>query len=153
MGCLILAVVTGFGLFLGSVVGPVALGLAGAPGALLAGRKRGARWVAGLIICTLAQSYVALIWTGYVALAVRSGMKGAGWLGFVVWILGVAVANAPAWVAIGETYRGLREDRQEVVTNAQHTAVSLTCGLNLLGYIAFTISPSAIPWILPWVHR
>lgn len=132
-----------------------ALGLAGAPGAVLGaagarGHKR--RWLSapGLILCVIGQTYAALAFAVAVQ-GVRADLFGAsrGLLGVLSWLAAFGVAQVPVTSAI-------RDAANEPQRNTQHFAIVVTFYLALVGFFVLARWPSLAGtwwrWV-PWAHR
>lgn len=139
----------------GTLIGALwtlAIGLGGAPGAVVSElimRRRNTRvlptW--GVLLTVAGQLYAALCFTAFVVKnvgAVVSGLSGVGvW---VMWTVACLVSEVPIWAA-------LKDAHQAEVREVQHVAAALMGIPAGLGFFVFAFFPKAMGPLWNWVPQ
>lgn len=126
------------------------LNIAGVPGALVAGRPQKSnkiRYIAGVIISALGQSYVYLAWTAFIVnwtLLARAFQK----VSILVWPVAFLTVVLPI---LFNWARAKREADEDKYTNAQVSALSLTLVATLIVFFVFVFNTQAMKYLYFWV--
>lgn len=144
------AILLGMG---GTIVGALwtfAVGIGGAPGAMLTAWYMGARksestpiW--GLIFTVTGQLYVSLAFIACVVLTARNHLDTeVGFGKWIAWFVAFFVATVPAMAA-------LKDSAQKSEPNVQHDASAFSSALSTIGFFVFVFRPSTVPALWGWV--
>jgi hypothetical protein len=146
------AIVFGLGGLIVAVLYTFAIGLAGAPGALLssaAARRssEGATPLWGLLLTVGGQLYVSMAFVTLVIHFVGSRLSGTTGPGrSVAWIVAFFVAVAPPVMA-------LRDAARARVRNVQHIAMAFTAPLTIIGFFLLKFFPAIMNTGWGWVPQ
>jgi hypothetical protein len=137
---------------LAAAVVTILLGIAGAPGSMVAGAgKNAAVRGAGLLIAVACQSYVALAFAAVIIESARpiTGKTSGAWQIFL-WCVAVFVASEPGAMAV-KSVATKTADENPIVTRVTNQTALLTSSVNFFGSIIFAIFPSVVSWGWGWV--
>jgi hypothetical protein len=136
-----------------------ALGIAGAPGALLGGlisrrSEKPTIPVSAFLLTAAGQTYATLAFAACVIQSTRSWIGDTTGLGkWVLWFVTLWVAAAPASLAMKESYYELRNPNEELSKSKKiaYYAASFTWPLTYIGVFIFIFFPRATSWGWGWV--
>ncbi len=127
------------------------LNIAGLPGALLAG-KRGkssnGRFICGLIISALGQSYVYLAFIAFIVNWTIGAGKRNDVIGILLWPFAFLVVFIPMFLTYG---RATEEARAQGNINAQVEGLGFTFIVALIGFFVFAFAPIVMKTAWGWV--
>ncbi|MFO1495136.1 MAG: hypothetical protein U1F26_10815 [Lysobacterales bacterium] len=133
-----------------TILSPIALNLAGLPGALAAGRpglRSKARFVTGSILSAVGQSYAYLAYEALVLGWVRMKIA-SGAVAFVAWPIAFLACFIPIFVSMGAARS---EASEAAYANPQAEAIHLTFFAAIAGFVAFAFWPSIVAIGWSWV--
>lgn len=141
MGALGFAIVLGFGGMLLAAVWTFVIGLAGAPGAVLAamankssGSERFPVWA--LVVTVSGQLYAALIFIVFVITTTERRVTSNDGVGaWVAWTVTFAVATAPAWIAA-------KDASKATPRTVQHVGTAFTAPLATAAFFVLLLAPA-----------
>jgi hypothetical protein len=149
--------------FVGTIIAALyamfALGLAGAPGALLseAISRKGEEPkipLIGLLVTFIGQLYVSLAFVVFIVLSVRSVVGGTTGIGkWLLWLVAFYVSLAPVWMALKDATRKRQEGYPEMSIGkiVPHYAMAFTAPLTGVGFFLFALFPSLTWWGWGWI--
>jgi len=136
-------------------LGVLVLNLAGMPGAVItrgATQRTEPRYIAGLVVSTIGQSYVYLAFMIYIINWTRTLADPDSWSKYLVWFF-CAGATVGALQHINLQARKEAKGNSDAYLNPQIQALFITEVLSLVGFFAFVFFPSLTEPLWSWVNR
>lgn len=146
--CIILLIVFGI---IANFLSVFVLNIAGVPGALLAGlpdkRSKG-RFIFGLIVSALGQSYVYLAFTAFIVNWTVLAANREDVVGLLLYLFAFLAVLIPMWLTLTHARIEAREQKD---ANAQVEALHITLLVAFLGFFVFAFAPSVIRFAWGWL--